>query len=176
MPLSAYAEALFMALRETTTGAVVDAIESVVRSARDRDLSRINALAFAARHGLDEEAAIGGFLHAARLGIFELAWNVLCPGCSGVLETGTSLKGVNRAEYSCALCAAGYEPTLDEMVEVAFTVSGRVRRIAAHDPESLPLWDYCRQTLDRALRAGRRPCRLRPREGAFPRPDRDRGG
>ena len=27
------------------------------------------------------------------------------------------------------------------------------------------------QRLDRALRAGRRPCRLRPRAGAFPRPD-----
>ena len=38
------------------------------------------------------------------------------------------------SEYSCALCAAGYEPTLDEMVEVTFTVSPRVRRIAAHDP------------------------------------------
>ena len=41
-------------------------------------------------------------------------------------------------EYACSLCAAGYEPTLDEMVEVTFTVSPRVRRIAAHDPDELP--------------------------------------
>ena len=34
---------------------------------------------------------------------------------------------------------------LDEMVEVAFTVSPRVRRIAAHDPHSLPVWEYFRQ-------------------------------
>jgi class 3 adenylate cyclase len=52
---------------------------------------------------------------------------------------------VHREEYACALCAAGYEPTLDEMVEVAFTVNPRVRHIAAHDPNSLPFSEYMRQ-------------------------------
>src|SRR3954447_25119803 len=170
------ADTPFQALRSSADEAAVAAIEQLVREAPDHALYRTNALAFAARNGLDEEPVIAAFLHAARLGLFELSWNVLCPGCGGVLDAETTLKSVNRAEYSCALCAAGYEPTLDEMVEVTFTVSPRVRRVAAHDPNSLPLWDYCRQTLDRALRAGRRPCRLRPREGAFPRPDRDRGG
>ena len=70
---------------------------------------------------------------------------MLCPGCGGVLDTGATLKTVDRSEYSCALCAAGYEPTLDEMVEVTFTVSPRVRRIAAHDPDRLPLPEYFRQ-------------------------------
>ena len=67
-----------------------------------------------------------------------MAWNVLCPGCGGVLDTSATLKTVNRDQYHCSLCAAGYEPTLDEMVEVTFTVSPRVRRIAAHDPDRLP--------------------------------------
>ena len=42
-------------------------------------------------------------------------------------------------------CAAGYTPTLDEIVEVTFTVSRRVRRIAAHDPDELPFNEYFRQ-------------------------------
>jgi class 3 adenylate cyclase len=77
--------------------------------------------------------------------LFELSWNVLCPGCGGVLDAGASLKSVNRAEYACALCAAGYEPTLDEMVEVTFTVTPRARRIAAHSPDDLPPLEYYRQ-------------------------------
>jgi hypothetical protein len=81
-------------------------------------------------------------LHAARLGFFELSWNVLCPGCGGVLDANTTLKSVDRSQYHCGLCAAGYEPTLDDMVEVTFTVSPRVRRIGAHDPQSLSLPDY----------------------------------
>ncbi|WP_114946796.1 adenylate/guanylate cyclase domain-containing protein [Microvirga calopogonii] len=132
-------------LRQSADPDTVDAMETLIRAAPDRELNRINALAFAARTGLDEDRVIGAFLHAARLGLFEMSWNVLCPGCGGVLESGLSLKSVNQSEYSCALCAAGYEPTLDEMVEVTFTVSPRVRKIAAHDPDTLPMHEYVRQ-------------------------------
>ena len=52
---------------------------------------------------------------------------------------------MNRDEYNCALCAAGYVPTLDEMVEVTFTVNARIRRIAAHTPNELPIWNYYTQ-------------------------------
>jgi hypothetical protein len=31
-----------------------------------------------------------GVLHAARLGLFDLSWNVLCPGCGGLLGAGAS--------------------------------------------------------------------------------------
>jgi len=138
-------EAMFGVLRQSVEPAVADAIETLVREAPDRQLGRINALAFARQTGLGEEQAIAGFLHAARLGLFELSWNVLCPGCGGVLDANTSLKTVESAEYTCALCAAGYEPTLDEMVEVTFTVSPRARRIAAHAPHQLPPLEYFRQ-------------------------------
>jgi class 3 adenylate cyclase len=138
-------EALFDVLRKSADPRAAAAIERLVREGSDRQLNRVNALAFAAKHGLDEERTIGAFLHAAKLGLFELSWNVLCPGCGGVLDANATLKTVHQSEYSCALCAAGYEPTLDEMVEVTFTVSPRVRRIAAHDPQSLPFLEYMPQ-------------------------------
>jgi hypothetical protein len=62
-----------------------------------------------------------------------------------VLDAGTTLKTVNHDDYGCTLCAADYKPTLDEMVEVTFTVSPRVRRIAGHDPDTLPEVEYYRQ-------------------------------
>src|SRR6266480_3294215 len=139
------AQTLFAALRDSADADVVSAIEALVRDAPDNRLNRINALAFARKMGLNEDRVIAAFLHAARLGMFEMSWNVLCPGCGGVLDAGASLKTVNQTEYGCALCAAGYEPTLDEMVEVTFTVSPRIRRIAAHAPEALPWAEYFRQ-------------------------------
>jgi class 3 adenylate cyclase len=138
-------ESHFSVLRQAADGECVAAIEAAVRDAPDRDLCRINVLAFAAKRGLDEERTIAAFLHASRLGLFELTWNVICPGCGGVLDAGTTLKTVNRDEYDCGLCAAGYKPTLDEMVEVTFTVSPRVRHIAAHNPDTLPEVEYYRQ-------------------------------
>lgn len=137
--------ALFAVLRQSADADVVAAIERLVRDGSDRALCRVNALDFAAKEGLDEERVIAAFLRASRLGLFELSWNVLCPGCGGVLEANATLKTLDRRDYSCALCSAGYEPTLDEMVEVTFTVMPRVRRIAAHDPHALPFAEYMRQ-------------------------------
>jgi len=136
---------LFTLLRQSADPGAAAAIEGLVRDAADRDLCRVNVIDFAREAGVDEERAVTAFLHAARLGLFELSWNVLCPGCGGVLDTSTTLKSVNKEEYDCALCAAGYRPTLDEMVEVTFTVNRRVRRIAAHDPHELPFAEYFRQ-------------------------------
>jgi hypothetical protein len=83
--------ALFDTLRQSADNDVVGAIEAVIRDGTDRQLCRINILNFSAEHDLDEEKAISGFLHAARLGLFELTWNVLCPGCGGVLDATQTL-------------------------------------------------------------------------------------
>ena len=136
---------LFAALRKVADAAAAAAIEQLVESGADRELARINVLAFAAARGLDEERAITAFLHAAQLGIFELSWDVLCPLCRGVLDVTTTLKDVHSSPYECAMCSKSFEPSLDEMVEVVFTVSPRVRKIAAHDPNTLPFWDYYRE-------------------------------
>jgi class 3 adenylate cyclase len=138
-------ENLFATLRQSADAGAVDAIEKLVRDGQDRALCRINVLDFAAKAGLDEEPVIAAFLHAARVGIFELSWNVLCPSCGGVLDAGATLRNVDREKYHCAWCAADYEPTLDEIVEVTFTVSRRVRRIDAHHPEGLSYGEYFRQ-------------------------------
>jgi class 3 adenylate cyclase len=137
--------ALFATLRESADKQAADALERLVRDGSDRALNRINALDFAAKTGLSEESVIPAFLHAARLGLFELSWNVLCPSCGGVLDANANLKSMRRDGYSCAFCAVGYVPTLDETVEVTFTVSPRVRKIPAHDPSTLPIWEYFRQ-------------------------------
>ncbi|MGH7091927.1 MAG: DUF5939 domain-containing protein, partial [Stellaceae bacterium] len=143
--VAAPAESLFAALRQTADEGVVAAIEAAVADAPDRELCRINPLVFAARRGLDEEAVIAAFLRAAHVGLFDLSWNVVCPGCGGVLGEGESLKTIRHDQYLCALCADGYECSLDDMVEVTFTVSRRVRRVAGHNPDELPLAEYLRQ-------------------------------
>src|SRR5437868_9445184 len=132
-------------LRQSAKPKPMNAIEKLIQDAPDRELCRINALAFAAKHQLDEDEVIAAFLHGARLGIFDMSWNILCPACGGVLDSGASLKTVKQAEYRCVLCAVGCEPTLDDIVEVTFTISPRVRKVAAHDPETLPWIEYYSQ-------------------------------
>ena len=141
----AEASALWDLLREAAEPSVVEALKTTVESDPDRALNRINPLAFATAHGLNEEATIGALVHAARLGIFDMSWTVVCPSCGSVLETAAALKTINRHQYFCSLCTAEYEPTLDQLIEVTFTVNPRTRRIAAHDPDSLPAAEFMRQ-------------------------------
>src|SRR5271165_2265525 len=143
--MMAEASALWDLLRQTTDPAAADALKNAVEVAPDRSLNRINPLVFAAERGLGEEAAIGALVHAARLGLFDMSWNMLCPGCGGVLESAAALKTLNQPHYFCAFCVQDNEPTLDQLVEVTFTVNPRVRRIAAHDPRALSHAEYMRQ-------------------------------
>src|ERR1700681_2270447 len=138
-------ETLFVALRQSADQAVVDMLERMVRDAPDHALNKMNALDLAAREGLDEERVIAALLNAVGLGMFEMTWSVMCPSCAGVLSANKSLKTLDRAQYVCAFCAAGYETTLDNLVEVTFTVSPRVRKIAAHSPDELSAAEYYRQ-------------------------------
>ncbi|KTS81614.1 adenylate cyclase, partial [Pantoea dispersa] len=132
-------------LRQTADPAVVDAMQQLIADGDDRELNRINVLDFSRRTGLDEEKAISGFLHASRLGLFDMSWHVLCPGCGGVLDAHTTLKSLRHDDYNSALCAAGCAVSVDELVEVAFAVSPRVCHIAAHAPTRLPIWESFRQ-------------------------------
>ncbi|HWZ38078.1 MAG TPA: adenylate/guanylate cyclase domain-containing protein [Bradyrhizobium sp.] len=138
-------ETLFVALRQSSDGGVVDMLERMVRHAPDHALNKMNALDLAAKEGLDEERLIATLLNAVGLGMLEMTWSVMCPSCAGVLSANKTLKTVNRAQYNCAFCAAGYETTLDNLVEVTFTVSPRVRKIAAHSPDELSPAEYYRQ-------------------------------
>jgi class 3 adenylate cyclase len=139
------AETLFVALRQSADGDVVDMLVRMVREAPDHALNKMNALDLAAREGVGEERVIAALLNAVGLGLFEMTWNVMCPSCGGVLSANKSLKTLDRAQYNCAFCAAGYETTLDDLVEVTFTVSPRVRKIAAHSPDELSAAEYYRQ-------------------------------
>src|SRR5213075_156364 len=139
------AETLFVALRQSTGEDVVDMLKRMVRDAPDHALGKMNAIDLAAKEGIAEERVIAALLNAVGLGMFEMTWNVMCPSCAGVLSANKSLKTLDRSQYNCAFCAAGYETTLDNLVEVTFTVSPRVRKIAAHNPETLSVAEYYRQ-------------------------------
>src|SRR3954466_8739600 len=114
------AQPLFVALRQSADDDVVDMLERMVRDAPDHALSKMNALELAARQGLDEERVIAALLNAVGLGVFEMTWSVMCPSCAGVLSANKSLKTMDKSQYNCAFCAAGYETTLDNLVEVTF--------------------------------------------------------
>src|SRR5438477_5891514 len=136
----------FESLRQAgLPGKSVDALEKHVKEALDADLVRINALDFSARYGLSEEQAIDLFLHAAKRGLFEMSWNLLCSSCGSVMTTAEHIRQMTEEHPFCELCSVSVPLSVDELVEVSFTVSPSVRHISAHAPETMQMWDYLRQ-------------------------------
>ncbi|HEY3235582.1 MAG TPA: DUF5939 domain-containing protein [Polyangiaceae bacterium] len=139
------AEPRFVALVTAgVTQEVADALEAFIKDASDAELGRINAPEFASKHNLPVSKVIDGLVSAAHVGILDMAWNVTCPGCGGVLDAGADLRSFTKDQYPCALCAGSFEPTLDELVEVTFSVSPTIRRLPLHDPDLLSYWDHWR--------------------------------
>ena len=124
--------------RDALSGATLDAFKAFLGSASDEALFRMSPLRYAADQGLPEQEAIDLFLHATHAGILEFAWGVLCPGCLAFLTTAGGLRSLDRKKH-CNFCNIDIEGTIDDRVEVAFTVAPTVRRIRFHTPDTLDL-------------------------------------
>lgn len=117
------------------------ALEAFVRGAGDYDLFRVNPIHYAGEAELPEVNAIDLFVHASRIGLFEMDWNLLCAYCPQVANSFRELEKVHP-HFQCEFCNAINDVALDDYIQVSFTVSESVRDIAFRHPESLPVEDY----------------------------------
>ena len=105
-----------------------------VRTAEDSELFRVGVVQWAESHGVDEDEAIDLFLHATKAGIFEMSWGVLCPKCGMLVTTPGGLKALGPNPH-CQLCRLDYPATLDDQVEITFSVEPAIRSLRYYDPK-----------------------------------------
>src|SRR4029079_12890058 len=127
-----------MLIRCGADPAMAAAIDRRIVDGAEYQLVRIDPLQFADEHGFDTDKTIDAFVHAAKVGVFEMVWDMLCSGCGAVLSESTTLTSIDHDTYPCRLCRLDNRPDLDALVEVSFTVTPAARPIAAHDPAALP--------------------------------------
>jgi class 3 adenylate cyclase len=132
---------------------VISRLEALLRTADDYDLFRINPLAYAAERGVAEREAVDLFLHGTRVGLFEMDWHLVCPVCAHIVESFPSLSHAH-SRFHCNTCWAETTTTMDDSIQVTFTVSPQVRAITYHQPEQLGLEDFClRYTFPHGIRS-----------------------
>lgn len=120
---------------------VIAKLEAAIRTAEDHALFRINPIQYAAEKGMAENEAIDLFLHGTKHGLFEMEWHLVCAYCAQIFD---SLRELSRlhTHFVCDFCRAENEASLDDYIQVAFTISRQVRPIAFHSPELLPIEAY----------------------------------
>ena len=90
---------------------------------------------------LSEAEGIELFVHAAKVGLFEMDWLLICAYCP---QVAGSFRGLDQVHprFQCDFCNALNDVALDDYIQVAFTVSSNVRDIAFRHPETLSVEDF----------------------------------
>jgi class 3 adenylate cyclase len=122
---------------------VVGGFARYIAEAPDEKLFRMNPYRYAVETGIAEREAVNLFLHAAHAGVVEFSWGVLCPACGSFITTDHALRALNE-ERVCAICDIPIPPSIDDNVEVAFSVAPSARAIRFNAPEKL---DFVRDSL-----------------------------
>jgi class 3 adenylate cyclase len=121
---------------------VISRLEHHIRTAHEEELFRLDPLDWASERGVDQYEAVDLFLHGAKVGLLDMDWNVICPCCGKVMRSLRELHGL-QAQNTCTVCFRRDRATLDDYVQVTFTISPSIRPIRFHRPETLSLDEYC---------------------------------
>lgn len=121
---------------------VISKLENSVRAGSDENLFRLNPIQWAQEKNVDENEAIDLFLHSAKAGLFYMDWNVICPCCGKIMRSLRNLHGLESRNV-CSVCFREDQATLDDYVQVTFTLSPAIRMLKYHQPETLTLEEYC---------------------------------
>jgi class 3 adenylate cyclase len=107
--------------------------ERMVRFAReafDDELRQIHPFELARIWGFERRAVLQGFLHAARVGLYELQWQLECPMCRSGAQDVAGLENVTREGY-CIDCDRSFSLDFASNVEAIFKVSPAIRAVAS---------------------------------------------
>lgn len=121
-----------------------EAVQRFIAAFRSRDdwgLFRINPYRFARQEGIEEDLALDLFIHAARHGLVDFSYDMICPRCGGVAHSHHELDEVEAQEFYCSLCTASSSAVLDDQVEVTFSVNSAVRKLSLNPLQDLETYN-----------------------------------
>src|SRR6185436_18442760 len=107
-----------------------------VRSAPDDELFKIDVLMWAEDHQIPVDEALDLFLHAARAGIFEMSWGVICPFCGMLVTTPGGLRALGPNPH-CRLCRVQFPASADDQIEVTFSLEAGIRKLRYFEPDQI---------------------------------------
>lgn len=113
---------------------LIDRLAAHVTDADDLDCQRIRAYALADRWQRDRRATLQACMHAARAGLLDFRWDLVCPHCRGA-KVVTATLGQLQGEAYCDTCQIDFVADFERSVELTFTPNASVRAV--------PRIEYC---------------------------------
>ena len=113
--------------RNLSTDAI-DALVNFVRRADELDAHRLRVCELALHEGIEVVPLLQVCLHATRLGLLRMSWDLICPHCRGVRSQSFSLKDVVDTA-TCEACEVSFGADRENAVEVTFQIHPSIRKI-----------------------------------------------
>ncbi len=107
---------------------IVDRLRDLLLTAPDKRIERIRPYALADAWGAPRAEVLDLLLFGANVGLVDIAWDLVCPGCYVAHETAPSLREIAQ-QASCAACGEAYSRDLVGSVELIFRPHREVRDI-----------------------------------------------
>jgi len=100
-----------------------------VATGDEMDLETIRILPLARQWKVDTRDLLVASLHATRLGLLKISWEVICPHCRGSRFSAGTLGDIPE-ESECGICEVDFTTDQAESVEVVFHVHPSIRKIS----------------------------------------------
>jgi class 3 adenylate cyclase len=98
---------------------LVDQLFMLIERGDDLTLMRLRPYALADAWHMPRRAVLEACLHATRVGVLDLRWELLCPLCRGAKEVDDHLDEVST-QVHCDVCNIDYEINFEQNVELTF--------------------------------------------------------
>lgn len=107
---------------------LVERLVEHVRTADELELARIQTKVLARKWGVSPRELLRVALHATRVGLLDLSWDIVCPHCRGTREEAASLSRI-PGESRCEPCELAFDTRSEVSVEITFRVNPAVRKV-----------------------------------------------
>lgn len=84
---------------------------------------QIHPIIFAEKHNIELVFLLDVLIFGTKLGLFEVSFRQICPGCGGAEFTVPSLEKISSVGHHCTICQVHIDVVLDEQIEVIFTLA-----------------------------------------------------
>lgn len=106
----------------------VERLADLVANEADLDLVRMRPYVLADRWQAPRRTILEMFLSAAKIGLLNMRWDILCPLCRGAKLIASSLDEARKGVH-CPTCNIDFESDFSNNVELTFTVHPQLRDI-----------------------------------------------
>jgi class 3 adenylate cyclase len=109
-------------------GETADKLCRLIEGGDELDVHRLQVRKLAQDWQVGQREVLRLFLHATRVGLLDLSWDVVCPHCRGVREELHSLGEVPETS-SCEPCAIEFGTEADNAIEITFRIHPSIRHV-----------------------------------------------